>query len=146
MRWLTLPGHVPAKPQRPSQIMHESTAPDDTGQYIFITMERVSTGGTRYSQQFQRQQTDGGTMSVSERTKKKRVSAALFPHQNAAARTRDAGRKRDAKWRRREDSDAEDDWQCQLTPTTAESALQQHREKVVRSCVEWMVGVVERAT
>ena len=84
-------------------------------------------------------------MSASERAKKKRVRSALFPHQSAAARTRYAGRKRDAKWQRREDSDAEDDWQCQMTPTTAESALQQHREKVVRSCVEWMVGVVERA-
>ena len=50
-------------------------------------------GGTRYSQQFQQQQTDG-PMSASERAKKKRVRAALFPHQNAAARTRDAGRKR----------------------------------------------------
>ena len=71
MQWLTLPGHAPATPQQPSQIVHESTAPDDTGhrQYMFITMERVSTGGTRYSQQFQRQQTDG-PMGGSERAKK----------------------------------------------------------------------------
>ena len=57
-------------------------------------------------------------MSASERAKKKRVRSALFPHQSAAARTRYAGRKRDAKWQRREDSDAEDDWQCQITDDT----------------------------
>ena len=64
-------------PQRPSQIVHERKArgvPDDTGQYMFIAIERVSTGGIRYSQQFQRQQTDGPT-SASERAKKKRVRA-----------------------------------------------------------------------
>ena len=84
-------------------------------------------------------------MSVAERAQKKRVRAALFPKQAAAARTQDAARKRDAKWRRREDSDAEDDWTKQMTPTTAETALQQHRAKAVRLCVEWMNDMVERA-
>ena len=76
---------------------------------------------------------------------KKACPPALFPQKYAAARTRDASRKRDAKWRRLEDSDAEDDYTCQITPTTAQTALQQHREKAVRACVEWMVGVLEQA-
>ena len=59
MQWLVLPGHAPATPQRPSQVVLESAALDETGQHEIIIMERVSTGGTRYSRQFQRQQTDG---------------------------------------------------------------------------------------
>ena len=57
MQWIALPqpGQAPATPQRPSQIVHESTAPGETGQHAVITMERVSTGGTRYAQQFRRQ-------------------------------------------------------------------------------------------
>ena len=45
------------------------------------------------------------------------------------------------------DPDAEpaDDSECQMTPTTAQFALHQYREKEVRSCVEWMLGVVEQA-
>jgi hypothetical protein len=74
MQWLTLPGHAPATPQRPSQIVHESTAADDTGQYMFITMERVSTGRTRYSQQFQRQQTDGGPINERIGTREEEAS------------------------------------------------------------------------
>ena len=45
----------------------------------------------------------------------------------------------------REDSDAEDESEYQFSPTTALSALQQYRQKAVRSCMDWMVGVVERA-
>ena len=37
MQWLTLPGHAPATPQRPSQIMHESTAPDELEQHCSRT-------------------------------------------------------------------------------------------------------------
>ena len=142
-KWLALPEHGQATPQRPSQIVHESTAPDDTGQHTVITMERVSTGGTRYVRQFQRQQADA-PMSAAERAKKKRVRATLFPHKIAAARTKDRSRKRDAKLCAADDSDPDENPQ-QMTPTTAETVLQQYRRKSVQSCVDWMLCAVERA-
>ena len=77
MLWLALPqpGQAPT-PQRPSQIVHESTVPGETGQHAVIKMERVYIGGTRYVQQFRRQQADG-PMTAAERAAKKRVRASL---------------------------------------------------------------------
>ena len=143
MEWLALPEHGQATPQRPSQIVHESTARDGTGQRAVITMERVSTGGTRYVRHFQRQQADA-PMSAAERAKKKRVRATLFPHKVAAARSKDRSRKRDAKLCAADDSDPDENPQ-QMTPTTAETVLQQYRRKAVQSCVDWMLCAVERA-
>ena len=77
MQWVALPEQAPPTPQRSSQIVHESKAFTPTGQHVVVNMERVSTGGTRYVQQFQRQQADG-PMSAAERAQKKRVRAALF--------------------------------------------------------------------
>ena len=110
-----------AAPKRPSQVVNESTAYSQTGQHIVISMDRVSTGGTRHVAQFHRQ-TDG-PMSAAERAKKKRVRASLFPKEHAVARSLDATRKREAKERAAEDSDAANDWQRQMTPTTAQRSL-----------------------
>jgi hypothetical protein len=140
---LALPEQVPATPKRPSQVVNESTASSQTGQHIVILMDRVSTGGTRHVAQFHRQ-TDG-PMSAAERAKKKRVRASLFPKEHAVARSLDATRKREAKERAAEDSDAANDWQRQMTPTTAEKSLQSYRSKVVQSCMEWMLCAVEQA-
>ena len=94
-------------------------------------------------QQFQRQQADG-PMSAAERAQKKRVRAALFPQKVAAARTQDRTRKRDAKLCVADDSDPDENPQ-QMTPTTAETVLQQYRRKAVQSCVDSMLCSVERA-
>jgi hypothetical protein len=134
MLWLALPqpGQAPT-PQRPSQIVHESTVPGETGQHAVIKMERVSTGGTRYVQQFRRQQADG-PMTAAERAAKKRVRASLFPQNCASARTQDAARKRVAKQRTLDDAERE-----------YEQGMQQHRLKLAKSCVDWMVQCLERA-
>ena len=143
MQWVALPEQAPPTPQRSSQIVHESKAFTPTGQHVVVNMERVSTGGTRYVQQFQRQQADG-PMSAAERAQKKRVRAALFPQKVAAARTQDRTRKRDAKLCVADDSDPDETPQ-QMTPTTAETVLQQYRRKAVQSCVDSMLCTVERA-
>ena len=83
-------------------------------------------------------------MSGAERAKKKRVRASLFPQECATARKKDRGRKRDAKERAAEDSDAAEDWAQQMTPTTSDTALQKYRWKVVQACVEQMLCTLER--
>jgi hypothetical protein len=118
-----------------------------TGQHSIVSMERVSTGGTQYVAQLRRRQTDG-PMSAAERAKKKRVRSTLFPSkQHAAARARNATRKRDAKEQAAADSEAayDDDPVGMLTPTTAGKPLHRYRTKVVQSCVDWMLCAVEKA-
>ena len=127
-------------PPRRSQVVHERIGITTTPRHRpVISMERVSTGGSRYATQFRRS-TDG-PMSGAERAKKKRVRASLCPQQHAAARKKDRGRKRDAKERAAEDSDPEDDGGY----TQAEAHVQQYRMKVVQSCVAWMVCALEQS-
>ena len=132
---------------RRSQVVHERISITTTPRRrTVISMERESTGGSRYAAQFYRS-TDG-PMSGAERAKKKRVRASLFPQACATARNKDRGRKRDAKERAAVDSDAAQDCECAdmfMTPTTAKAALHKYRTKVVQSCVDWMVAAVERA-
>ena len=77
--------------QRPSQIVHESAIASPEGNHITITMERLSTGGTRHAAEFKR--SSSGAMSGAERMKRARVRASLFPEKLAASRRTDAERK-----------------------------------------------------
>jgi hypothetical protein len=87
MEWIAL-APVPSvdgddPPLRPSQIVREPTpTPTPTkGEHLIVTMERVSTGGTKYVAQFTR--AGSGAMSGAERAMKKRRRAQLFRPQKA---------------------------------------------------------------
>ena len=83
---------APLTPRRPSQAVSESKALSPEGNHIKITMERVSTGSTRYAAQFKR--SSAGAMSDAERRKKARVRASLFSREKRAESLRtDAERK-----------------------------------------------------
>ena len=84
----------PASPLRPSQIVNETSAVSTCGQHIEVTLERVSTGGTKHQAKFTR--AASGAMSGAERAQKKRVRATLFPQQLATSRRTDSDRKRAA--------------------------------------------------
>ena len=60
------------------------------GQHVQVTLERISTGGTRHQAQFERAST--GPMSGAERMKKQRARCSLFPETQASAREKDAER------------------------------------------------------
>ena len=59
------------------------------GQHVQVSLERISTGGTRHQAQFERAST--GPMSGEERMKKQRARC-LFPETQASAREKDAER------------------------------------------------------
>ena len=86
--------HV-AVPQRPSQVVHETSVPTPEGKHIVVTLERVSTGGTRRSASFTK--AADKAMTGAERAEKKRLRKSLFPDEQAAARDQDAKRKRVAR-------------------------------------------------
>lgn len=74
----------------PSRMVQESTVSTPRGQHVQVTLERVSTGGTRHQAQFERAST--GPMSGAERMKKQRARCSLFPETQASAREKDAER------------------------------------------------------
>ena len=78
------------QPDRPSQMVQERTVSTPRGQHVQVTLERVSTGGTRHQAQFERAST--GPMSGAERMKKQRARCSLFPETQASAREKDAER------------------------------------------------------
>ena len=85
---------APLTPRRPSQAVSEteSKALSPEGNHIKITMERVSTGSTRYAAQFKR--SSAGAMNDAERREKARVRASLFSREKRAESLRtDAERK-----------------------------------------------------
>ena len=96
-QWTSLqPAHEPpvtSSPQRTSQRVHESTEVSQSGQRRIVQLERVSTGGTRHHVQFQRARS--GALSGAERKLKSRAKQSLFPEEQAAARDKDAARKRE---------------------------------------------------
>ena len=79
-------------PMRPSQIVRESEAKTPTGQHITVTLERQSTGGTRYEESFKKGA--GRAMTAAERQQKARTKRSLFPEKGEAERAKDAERKR----------------------------------------------------
>jgi hypothetical protein len=80
-----------AAAERPSQVVHERTiASTPLGKHVVVSMERVSTGGTRHEAQYKRPQS--GQMNGSERMAKARARTSLFPDEAAAAREQNAGR------------------------------------------------------
>lgn len=85
------PAATPERP--PSQVVQESAAETEGGQHVDVTLERVSTGGTRHHAHFRR--SASGSLTAGERKAKSRARLSLFPEGAAAARQRDATRKRD---------------------------------------------------
>ena len=75
--------------------MHESKTLTPEGNHETITLERLSTGGTRYAAEFKRSST--GAMSDAERRKKARLRASLFPEKRAESLRTDAERKHTAR-------------------------------------------------
>ena len=71
--------------------VHESVTSSPEGNHVTVTMEQVSTGGTRHAAEFKRR--SSGAMSDAERRKKARVRASLFPEKRAEALRTDAERK-----------------------------------------------------
>ena len=95
-QWLALPAErhaAEAKTPQISQIVHETEAISPGGQHRNVTLERVSTGGTRHQAGFKR--AVSGALSGAERMQKARMKRSLFPEEQAAARDADAARKRD---------------------------------------------------
>ncbi len=84
---------APETPKRPSQIVRERVALSDGKQHIEVTMERVSTGGTRYEASFTK--AAGRAMTPAERAQKKRVRSTLFPPRALLLREKEAQRLRD---------------------------------------------------
>jgi hypothetical protein len=78
------------QPDRPSQMVQEITVSTPRGQHVQVSLERISTGGTRHQAQFERAST--GPMSGAERMKKQRARCSLFPETQASARENDAER------------------------------------------------------
>ena len=67
-------------PPRPSQIVREvASVTTPQGQHVVVTLERMSTGGTRREAAFMR--SAAGTMSEAERGRKKRAKKSLFREQ-----------------------------------------------------------------
>lgn len=80
---------VASGPLRSSQIVTEKSVATPAGKHIKVTMERVSTGGTRYVAEFERAATCGA-MTAAERALKKRKRRTLFPGAQDADRKRAA--------------------------------------------------------
>jgi predicted DNA-binding WGR domain protein len=95
---------APLTPRRPSQAVSESKTLSPEGNHLTITMERVSTGGTRYAAQFKR--SSAGAMNDAERRKKARVRASLFPEKRAESLRTDAERKHTSRTSRAHDADS----------------------------------------
>jgi hypothetical protein len=71
------PAYVPAA-ERPSQIVTERTvATTPKGQDVVVTMERLSTGGSRYEARYDHP--TSGPMSDRQRQMKTRARTSLFP-------------------------------------------------------------------
>ena len=87
-------GPPSTSPVRPSQVVHESSAMTPQGQHIEVKLERVSTSGTKHRAKFMR--SSSGAMTAAERAQKKHVRTSLFPHTQAAFRSKDSERKRAA--------------------------------------------------
>ena len=78
------------QPDRPSQLVQEIPVSTPRGQHVQVSLERISTDGTRHQAQFERAST--GPMSGAERMKKQRARCSLFPETQASAREKDAER------------------------------------------------------
>ena len=75
-------------------MVNETSVVTPQGHHIEVTLERVSTGGTKHQAKFTR--AASGAMTGAERAQKKRVRATLFPQQLATFRSKDSDRKRAA--------------------------------------------------
>ena len=96
MEWKELPAPSAPKPthtpERPSQHVSKSEAPSTGKQNIVVTLERLSTGGTKRMVQMKRPA--GRVMTGGERSKLGRLKASLFPSRHLLLREKDAERHR----------------------------------------------------
>lgn len=80
-----------AEDVRPSQTVHEvQSVTPNKGERLRITMERLSTGGTRHTAQVE--VAGDGPMSGSERMAKARARLSLFPERQLGEREKHAAR------------------------------------------------------
>ena len=81
--------------KKPSEIVHESAPVVTPNGHVMVTLERVSTGGTRHQAQWKRAGSEG-PVSGPDRSAKKRAKKQLYVYPEEAKKSRELDRKRKA--------------------------------------------------